>query len=75
MENNVTSQAFKDICARDMARPPLQRRPMDTIALLTDADAEARNLQGYRNVFSKDQFCEFVTNVDAASSACGTATL
>ena len=70
-----TLLGFKDFCARDMARHPRSRRPMDVIVLLTDAEAHAERLHDCKNVFSKRAFCNFVASPDAASSACGTARL
>ena len=69
---------FRRHCATDAARPPRSRRPLDVIALLTDAEAHAEGLHGQRNVFSElslDAFHNLVIALDASRSACGTAML
>ena len=73
-----TLVVFRRLCATDAARPLRCRRPLDVIALLTDAEAHAEGLHGQRNVFSElslDAFHNLVIALDASRSACGTARL
>lgn len=70
-----TLAQYKTLCARDAARPPRSRRPMDVIALLTREEAHAEGLEERKNVFDKDSFCKFCMSLEVASSMCGTAML
>ena len=70
-----TLAQYRACFARDAARPPRSRRPMDVIALLTKEEARAEGLEGRNNVFDNDAFRKFCMSLDAASSMCGTAML
>lgn len=72
--NTITSLAeFVDRVAFDARRPARQRRPMETIGLVSDCE-KAAGFHDVRNVFNLKGFLEFVANRDeerCRAGACG----
>ena len=65
-----TLAEFTQRCVEDAARPSRQRRPMDTIALIT-AEQKRGDFTDIRNTFPLQGLLQFVRKLDtAACSVC-----
>ena len=69
-----TLAEFTQRCVDDAARPSRQRRPMDTIALVT-AEQKRCEFTDIRNAFHLQGLLQFVRKLDAAACSVGVCSL